>query len=186
MASRASRRKVLSKIEEIQRIIGSPVDGKWGPNSQRALEAILHPTLDDSWHHGKASSFADPADVISFHKWFGIYKDQGATDEFATSKAFSKGDNAIGCWGDSTAEGSGASCALPPEDMAERWGGVTEAKHRRVEVEANGRTVLCILKDRMPHRTNITNQAIIDLNPDAVRAIGLEPPIMQSASWRWA
>lgn len=31
----------MTKIEEIQRIIGTPVDGKWGPQSQKALDALI-------------------------------------------------------------------------------------------------------------------------------------------------
>jgi len=38
----------------------------------------------------------------------------------------------------------------------------------------------------MPWKKNIHNGAGIDLNPDAVRALGLEPPIMVPAKWEWA
>lgn len=89
-------------------------------------------------HHGKATSFADPADVAAFKRC----KSRGGTDK----ECFKVGDNAIGCWGDSTAEGSGPSCALPPDDMIEKWGNVKAAKHKRVIVTANGRTVTCTLK----------------------------------------
>lgn len=86
---------------------------------------------------------------------------------------------------DNTAEGSGPSCALPPEDMEEKWGSIVNARHALVSVTGNGKTITCVLKDRMPRRANIKNGAGIDLNPDAVRALGLEPPIMIAASWRW-
>lgn len=129
-------------------------------------------------HSGKASSFADPADVAAFWRC----KKRGGTDK----QCFKLGDNAIGCWGDDTSQGSGLSCALPPEDMMEKWGSVKAAKHKKVTVTANSRTVICTLKDRMPPRANITNGAIIDLNPDAVAALGLKPPIMVSAVWSWA
>lgn len=173
-----------AKIAAIQSVLGVKVDGIWGPQSQGAFDAVIQPS--GILHVGKASSFADPKDVEAFKKWFSVYKEQGLSDEAATNKAFEKGDNAIGCWDDDTSAGSGPSCAVPPEDMIERWGSVDAAKHRLVEVSANDQSVTCVLKDRMPDRAEITNGAIIDLNPDACAALGLEPPIMASATWRWA
>lgn len=128
-------------------------------------------------HSGKASSFADPADIKAFRRC----KARGKSDQ----ECFKVGDNGRGCYGDDTSEGSGPSCALPPEDSEERWGSVAKAKHKAVEVTIGAKTVTCILKDRMPRRKNIKNAAIIDLNPDAVRALGMEPPIMMRCSWRW-
>lgn len=153
----------------------------WGPKSQAALDGIVHGVE----HHVRASSFADKADVIAFRKWFAIYKANGASDEEATKLAFGKGDNAIGAWDDPT-DSPPPCCAIPPEDMIERWGSVDGAKHKLIEVTANDRTVICILKDRMPWRKNITNGAGIDLNPAACEALGLTPPVMTDAAWRWA
>jgi hypothetical protein len=127
---------------------------------------------------GKASSFADPADVAAFWRC----KKRGGSDQ----QCFKVGDNGVGCWGDDCSAGSGPSCALPPEDMIEKWGSVKAARRKPVSVTANGRTITVLLKDRMPHRANIKNGAVIDLNPDAVAALGLKPPIMVSASWSWA
>jgi hypothetical protein len=141
-------------------------------------------------HHVFASSFADPADVAAFHKWFAIYKRTGMSDAVATQAAFHKGDNGIGCWGDDCT-GPVPMCALPPEDMIERWGSVAAAKHKQVIVAASLRdsppiTVICTLADRMPHRANIANGAHIDLSPAAVAALGLKPPLMLRAAWKWA
>lgn len=136
-------------------------------------------------HRVKASSFADPRDVVAYRKWYKIYRDEGMTDEAAQKRAFRKGDNGIGVWGDDTSEGSGLACALPYEDIEERWGTILAGKHKLVEVAANGSRIVCVLKDRMPHRANIENGAGIDLNPDAVRALGEQPPIMISATWQW-
>jgi hypothetical protein len=111
---------------------------------------------------------------------------RNAATSAGDQECFKKGDNGVGCWGDDCTEGSGPSCALPPEDMIDKWGSVLAAKHKPVIVSLNGHTVTCLLKDRMPHRANITNGAGIDLNPDAVRAAGLQPPIMAPATWSWA
>lgn len=168
------------------------IDGKIGPVTKQACADWLlatetlpkpktkpqEPTAREIEHHVTASSFADPADVAAYKR----AKAKGMTDQ----QAFRYGDNAIGCWGDDTSEGSGPSCAIPPEDMAERWGSVAKAKHKPVLVTANGKSVRCVLKDRMPKRSNIRNGAGIDLNPDAVTAIGLRPPIKIPAVWQWA
>jgi hypothetical protein len=167
-----------STIKAIQTVIGTTPDGIWGPKSQAALDAIIHPVIwTDAPHKVKASSFADPADVRAFRRC----KERGGSDD----QCFKVGDNGKGYWDDDTSEGSGPSCALPPDDMIERWGSIAAAKHKLVEVTYEDKRVTCVLKDRMPWKKNITNGAGIDLNPDAVRAFGLEPPIMVAATWRW-
>lgn len=129
-------------------------------------------------HKAQASSFADPADVREFKEC----KLEGKTDH----TCFGEGDNGKGCWGDNTAQWSIPMCALPPEDMIERWDSQRAAKHKKVLVRANGREVVCILADRMPARANIKNGAGIDLNPAASKALGLRPPFMVDAEWEWA
>lgn len=126
-------------------------------------------------NHVRASSFADPADVRRFNRC----KARGGSDH----ECFQVGDNAIGCYGDDTSEGSGPSCALPPEVMEANWGGTLAAKHKPIIVAHSGKQVTCLIKDRMPHVAAITNGARIDLNPDAGRALGLEPPFMVDVIW---
>jgi hypothetical protein len=121
-----------------------------------------------------ASSFADPADVAAFRKC----KASGKSDQ----ECFAIGDNGIGKWGDDTTT-SVPMCALPPEDW-EPFG--SSARGKRVIVVANGRSVVVELRDTMPHKANIKNGAGIDLNPAAVAALGLKPPIMVPATWQWA
>lgn len=164
----------MSRIAEIQAILAVDADGIWGPKSQAALDALIANRIE---HHVIASSFADPLDITAFRRC----KEQGRTDK----ECFRLGDNGIGWWDDDTSEGSGPSCALPPEDMEGRWGSVNAAAHKNVLVQINGALVTCVLKDRMPHRANITNGAGIDLNPDALAAVGLQPPIMLPAVWSW-
>lgn len=120
-----------------------------------------------------ASSFADPADVAAFKRC----KAQGKTDQ----ECFKVGDNGIGKWGDDTTANV-AMCALPPEDW-EHLG--SKARGARVLVTANKRSVVAELRDTMPRKANIKNGAGIDLNPAAVAALGLKPPIMVPATWEW-
>lgn len=171
------------KIAQIQIALGVTADGIWGPNSQAALQSLIAASQTpvespETVHAVKASSFADPADVRAFKRC----KDRGGTDQ----DCFKVGDNGIGCWGDDCSEGSGNSCALPPDDLIAKWGTVDAAKHKVVHVSANNQSANCVVKDRMPWKKNITNGAGIDLNPDTVRALGLEPPIMIKATWEWA
>ncbi len=163
------------KIKEIQTIIGTTVDGIWGPKSQAALEAVIHPSAD-GWHEVVATSFADPADVRAFKRC----KAEGGTDQ----QCFKVGDNAIGAWGDDTSEGTGPCVALPPEDWEPF--GREGARGKKVDVKYGVWTVTATLKDTMPHRANIKNGAGLDMNPDCCRALGLEPPVKTKVAWRWA
>jgi hypothetical protein len=166
----------MATVADIQTALGVTPDGIWGSRSQAALDALIHGS--DGKHVGKASSFADPADVAAFKRC----KDRGNSDQ----ECFKVGDNGIGCWDDDVSEGTGTSCAVPPDDMIARWGSVDSAKHRPVEITANGKTIIAVLKDRMPWKKNITNGAVIDLNPDSCRELGVEPPVMINCEWRWA
>lgn len=169
--------------KEIQRLLHVAEDGAFGPRTKAAFDLLT--VADGEWpqaspsggvHHVKASSFADPADVRAFDRC----KAQGNSDQFC----FSKGDNAIGKWGDSTAQGSGPSVALPPEDW-QQFGGT--ARRKKVLVTYKDKSVVAELKDTMPHKANITNGAGIDINPDASDALGLTPPfLVDGVTWQWA
>ena len=128
-------------------------------------------------HNVRASSFADPIDVRAFDRC----KSHGYSDKHC----FRYGDNGVGYWGDNTKEGSGPSCALTPDDMRDEWGSVSAAHLQEVEVTFRDVSVTCQVKDTMPPRAyqQAHNGAGIDLNPGAVRALGLEPPIMVDATW---
>lgn len=118
-----------------------------------------------------ASSFADPDDVAAFKRC----KAQGHSDKHC----FDVGDNAIGCWGDSTESGSGPSCALHTSVIAHKWGSKNAGKHKEVHVRYGHKEVTCVLKDICGKKDRI------DLNPDAVKAIGLKPPILVTVYWEW-
>ena len=126
------------------------------------------------WHHVTASTFADPADVAAFRR----HKAEGESDE----QAFKFGDNGIGYWGDDCSQGSGPKCALPPEVWREH----PSPRAAKVEVAIGGKTVVAELGDTMPHEANIRNGAGIDMNPDLCAALGVRPPDMVKARWRWA
>jgi len=169
------------QIKAIQGLLGVTVDGVWGPKSQAALDQLSKgKPADVQYNNTYASSFADPSDIDAFYKC----KATGKTDE----ECFAYGDNGIGCWGDSTVQGTGPCCALPPEYMEEKWGSVANAKHKKVKVIRGNKPeldVLCTLKDRMPHLENLANEARIDLNYDACEELDWQPPIMEKVIWWW-
>lgn len=180
--------------KKVQQILGTQQDGVPGIHDSEALAAMLRaaktngewppttasatptsPTpepVDTSWHEGKASSFADPADVRAFKRC----KAQGKSDQ----ECFKVGDNGIGKWGMDTTLPH-PMVALPPED----WQHLPRPQGAFVIVEANGQTVRATLQDTMPRKANIKNGAIIDLNPAACAALGLTPPMLVNARWRW-
>lgn len=170
------------QIKAIQILLGVKPDGIWGPKTQAALDKITAAESDVSTevkHDTYASSFADPDDVDAFNKC----KAQGKSDQ----ECFKVGDNGIGCWGQSTVEGTGPSCALPPETMTVTWGSKANAKNKRVMVErySTKARVECTLKDQMPSVENLANKATIDLNPDACILLGIKIPAMERVVW-WA
>lgn len=160
----------MTKVEQIQDILGVVSDNVWGKKSQAALDTLI--ALVGS-RIVMASSFADPADIAAFRRCKGM----GKSDQ----ECFKSGDNGIGKWGDETTVDK-PMCALPPE----RWQILgDDARGARVRVKANGKEVVCELRDTMPRLGNIKNGAGIDLNPAAVKALGLKPPIMVPATWSW-
>jgi hypothetical protein len=130
----------------------------------QALELGAQPVI--------ASSFADPADVSAFRRC----KAKSGTDQ----QCFRVGDNGLGKWGDDTTAPR-PMCALPRED----WAHLVQPRGARVHVTIGKRAVICELRDTMPARRFIKNGAGIDLNPEAARQLGLKPPFMVPALWRW-
>lgn len=168
----------------IQLLLNVKADGSFGPKTQAAYDELkiagpnmewppVTPTPGTIIHTGKASSFADPADVAAFRRC----KARGGSDQ----ECFKVGDNGVGKWGDDTTVNT-PMCALPPEDWQE-FGAA--ARGKKVLVMHSGSSVVCELRDTMPHKANIKNGAMIDLNPAAVKALGLTPPIMVTATWQW-
>jgi hypothetical protein len=167
------------KIKAIQKVLGVKVDGAWGPISQGAFDLLIHGPVGDGLANScLASSFADPADIAAFK----ACKRKGNSDNYC----FKYGDNGIGKWGDETTEGTGASVALPPETMEETWGSVDDARSKNIRIQGNGKTITAKVRDTMPYRKNITNGAGIDLNPDALKGLGLVAPVLARVTWEAA
>jgi len=127
---------------------------------------------------GKASSFADLADVHAFR----ACKAQGKSDQ----ECFKVGDNGAGCFGDDVTNEAIAYVAVRPDDMIAKWGTIGNAKHRRINLTIGNQTHVVVVGDRMPWAKNVTNGAVLDMAPGAQRAFGLKPPFMVSCSWEWA
>lgn len=132
-----------------------------------------------------ASDFANLKDLEVFK----AAKARGLSDQ----AAFRLGDNGIGCWGDFTTTEEVAMCALPYEDWYGRFGAGSAARGKKVKVTVlnddktpTDRTAILELRDTMPHRDNIKNGCGIDLNPGAMKALGLSGEIKQLVSWEWA
>ncbi|HUD76034.1 MAG TPA: peptidoglycan-binding protein [Terracidiphilus sp.] len=165
----------MNIAQQIQTLLASvgyytgQIDGQIGPKTQAAIALAARLQC--------VSSFADLADIAAFQ----AAKARGLTDE----EAFAFGDNGIGEWGDSTVQGTGPSVALPPECIIAKWGSLSAGHKELVRVCANGKSVLTILKDTMPHLANIHDGACIDCNPDTVAALGLTPPVLAPGSWAW-
>jgi hypothetical protein len=167
------------KIKAIQRILGVTDDGDFRAISRRALENLINeaetPThAPVNGRQGLASSFADPKDIAAFKRC----KALGKSD----MECFKVGDNGIGKWGMDTTRPV-PMCALPRED----WAHLDRPQGTLVKVTilSSGRHVVCELQDTMPALANIKNGAVIDLNPAASAALGLNPPFLKPCVWEW-
>jgi peptidoglycan hydrolase-like protein with peptidoglycan-binding domain len=160
----------IDKAKAIQRFLGVKPDGDIGPETVNALFDHLGLKTAYPVRTGKASSFADPADVAAFKRC----KATGKTDK----QCFAVGDNGIGQFGANTAQEHTPMCALHGNEMKATWGSIAGAAHEQVRVTANGKSVLCAVEDRMsaPGR--------IDLNPAAAKKLGLKPPFLVNATWQ--
>ena len=163
-------------------LIGLKQDGVWGSKSQKALNALLK-NGDSSGGNGgngpfkaKASSFADPADVVAFNKC----KAKGKTD----GECFAVGDNGIGKFGADTTSSTRPMVAIHPTDATARWGSMHGAAHRKVRVTVieSGKSVVATVEDQLGKAGRI------DLNPGAAKKLGLSIPIDPKTTdvlWEW-
>jgi hypothetical protein len=135
---------------------------------------------------GKASSYGDAKDMADYQRALVSFLRAGYSQRVAEAKARKVGDPGIG-WCDNVLSDTRTPwVALPVEDWKGRFGTKAKAHKARVRVTIGKRTVVCILGDTMPHRSNITNGAVIDLAPGAQAAFGLFPPFLVPCEWEWA
>jgi len=111
----------------------------------------------------KATSFADEADLRAYNR--------AINDGFTPQEALRKGDNGLGAWNKSTVAGTGPCCALAPTVEGFR-------RHAIVRVTFGDKFVDCDVRDIAP-------EGVIDLNPDAVAALGLRAPLSVMVDWFW-
>lgn len=164
----------MTKIQQIQKVLGVVTDGIWGPKTQLAFDLLFR----HEWIKVTASSFADPGDLKSFWKC----KSKGGTDK----ECFKVGDNGIGFTGVNCADLNTCICALPREVWLEKWGTAGTASGQRVEVRYHDEVYVGIMGDTMPAQRYIRNKAGIDLNPGFQRVMNVAPPFMVPVEWRWA
>lgn len=155
------------------------VDSTGAPLTGESLSAFKSASAPAPVIHSvMASSFADPADIRAFNEC----KAEGKSDE----DCFSRGDNGIGFTGMNCGTDEVCICALPPEEWQPKWGSSKNATGRKVSVTYNGKTVVGVMGDTMPHEKSITNGCGIDLNPGFVKAFGLRQPLKIPVMWQWA
>lgn len=165
---------IVREIQIIIGFIGKNVDGFKGPMTNSALRELAALAKEDKGSeviYGKASSFADLADVRAFKEC----KAKGKSDQ----ECFKVGDNAIGKWGVSTASETVPMCALPRGT----WAHLKNPNGTLVSVTIKGKTVICELRDTLPAKPK--HGVVIDLNPGAQNAFNLKPPFLVDCSWRW-
>lgn len=135
---------------------------------------------------GYATSYGDTADMLAYQNALVSFLKSGMPQKEAEAKARRVGDPGIG-WADNVLSDTSVPwVALPYEDWQARYGTKAKAHKAKVKVTINGKTVVCLLGDTMPHKANITNGGVIDLAPGAQTAFGLRAPFKVKASWEWA
>jgi len=73
---------------------------------------------------------------------------------------------------------------LIPEDIRDEWGTLAAGHLKKVEVTIGPNSVICEVKDIMPPRSLVKHGAIIDLNPDACKALKVSIPLLAQCSWK--
>lgn len=125
-----------------------------------------------------ATSFADRTDLALYHRLI----NEGETPAQARRLA----DNGVGKWGDDTTSTTIPMCALPRDDWVAKWGSGNQARGKTIRVAYKDKVIVCELRDTLPAKKNIKNGVGIDLNPAAVMALGLKPPIkVKNVKWEW-
>lgn len=101
----------------------------------------------------KATSFATRQDLAAFCRL--------VTNGMSPDDALAYGDNGVGAWKDPCWHVSGPPiCALPSPYQ--------HNQQVKVTIPQLGKSVVCVVADRAP-------KGVVDLNPAALKAFGLDP-----------
>lgn len=147
------------------------LDNWWGPRSEAAYQNFLKAHAE--FAVGIASVFADLKDLREFAR----RKAEGMSDR----EAFKYGDNGVGASGRVTAQMVDPMVALHPIDIRSKWGEMSNSWGKKVVVQYGDKECTATLEDYMS-----SPKADIDLNPAAVRALGIPEGGMVRVGWRWA
>lgn len=109
----------------------------------------------------RATSFATDQDLVAYAKC----RHEGHTDGYCTSHP-GGGDNGEGAWGDDTTSRTHAYCALGPS---------LQQKHQRVSVVLYKKNTNVMMGSCACLQGDKGDEGIIDLNPGALLACGLDP-----------
>ena len=97
---------------------------------------------------------------------------QGDLSNYAKTGSLATGDNGIGAFGARTS-GDTPYVAVPRDVLTQVYGHEDAAKGKHVEVTSpNGRTAIIEIGDKGPRLANRRNNAVIELNPAAIRELG--------------
>jgi hypothetical protein len=121
----------------------------------------------------RATSFATYKDLVGYINCLLA----GGTER----GCYRKGDNGTGAWGDVTAQVHTPMVALPPGEIAAKWGTSTKGRGKKVTVKLSiGREFIAEVRDKAP-------AGVIDLNPAALIAAGLpqDTELSTRATWNW-
>lgn len=121
----------------------------------------------------KATSFATFKDLVGYIDCLLA----GGTE----NGCYRKGDNGRGAWGDVTAQVHTPMVALPPGEIAAKWGTSKAGRGKLVKVTlAVGNTFTAEVRDKSP-------AGVIDLNPASLKAAGLpiDTELNTTATWSW-
>ena len=135
---------------------------------------------------GYATSYGDKLDMDMYDRALISFLKLGYTQSEAEAKARKVGDPGIGWMDNDLSDLKIPWVALPYEDWQARFGTKSKAHKAKVKVTCNGKTFIGLLGDTMPHKSNITNGAVIDLAPGAQALINRLPPFKLPVTWTWA
>lgn len=95
------------------------------------------------------------------------------------------GDNGRGAWGDVTATDQVAMCALPKDQVLALFGSLSKGRGALIKISTSVTLqppsyITAELRDIAP-----SGSGVCDLNPGAVKLLGLVHPVSTAGNWQW-